>query len=277
MKRLLFILFLATSFFGGQISAHGEGKDFLMQGDSVALIPAGVIRVPDYAFADQKNLKTVVFESPSKCSEIGNYAFLGCGQLQTIVLPESVRSLGEGCFRECTALEEISLPSKIAIIPASCFYGCSGLRKVKLPDKVNDIKRFAFIYCKNLTDINLPEGLTHIGSNAFSRCESLAEVSIPENVIELESYAFSDCFSLKEAKLPSNSNMLGELIFSGCVRLEKLTELSATPPTFDCKSFIFELTDTEAYKRCRLIVALGKDNLYREAHGWNLFETIIAE
>lgn len=214
-------------------------------------IPASVQEIPPFAYIDRTDITEVVFEPGSKLEEIGEYAFMGCSSLREFEVPEGVSAIRAGTFRECTSLRSVALPSTLL-----------------------DIKQFAFIYCDSLQNITLPASLLHIGNNAFSRCVSLEKIEIPDTVTEIESYAFSDCFSLCEARLPANPSLLGELFFSGCHSLTLLTEPSPTPPAFDCSSFIFEPTDTAAYRRCRLEVPAASLPLYHSAPAWSLFSKI---
>lgn len=238
--------------------------------DTLLVIDQSVKKISPRQYAERSRLREVRFLPGSKCTAIGDYAFLGCDSLKRINLPESLQSLGEGAFRDCKSLEYIVIPVKIKKIPAQLFRGCSALESVSLPPAVADIKQFAFIYCDSLKEINFPARLTHIGNNAFSRCISLEKVILPDAITEIESYAFNDCFSLREARLPANPSLLGELIFSGCSKLTELIEPSATPPKFDCESFIFDPLDSEAYGRCKLITPRNAE-LYRVAPGWKLF------
>lgn len=269
--KFLFLLFI---FLSNIAYAALPGEKYLEEGGRIARIPASTAKIPAFAFEDCKSLEEVIFEANSRCIAIDEYAFWGCENLKKINLPPSVTTLGEGVFKNCRSLTVITLPERVRIIPAFCFSGCHSLKTVKFSSTLADIKRSAFIYCESLSEISLPPTLKHIGSNAFSRCLSLKEIKIPNSVSELESYAFSDCKSMTYAKLPALKNMLGELMFSGCKSLLILEEPSLIPPTFDCKSFIFEPEDKEAYERCTLIVPPGKENLYRNSQGWNLFENI---
>lgn len=282
------------------VAAHAD--DYVLT-DSVLTVSAKVRELPAYQFADREDIAEVRFEAGSRLEVIGDYAFLGCGNLRKIELPVSLMRLGEGSFRECSGLKEISLPVGIKTLPRYIFAWCESLEEVKifgkdgeqkLPGKdgkpqlpygtkgkrggseygFTDIGAHAFAYCKALKGMDFPKNLTHIGSNAFSRCESLTSVSLPASIKELESYAFSDCISLKEAVMPANGNLLGELIFSGCENLEKITLNWCKPPKFDCDSYPFEPDDTSAYKRCRLLVPRGCEAAYRVAPGWRLFDTI---
>lgn len=242
--------------------------------EGVAMISSATHKIPDFAFEDFEDIREVVFESPSHCREIGDFAFLGCSNLRSIELPATIRKIGEGAFRECVSLEHVNLPAGVEVIPSCCFYRCESLKSVAIPESVTDIKNFAFIYCKSLDDVFLPPNVTHIGNNAFSCCSSLRQIEVPSSVTELESYAFSDCESLVAALLPANHNMLGELIFSGCRSLMIIYEPSPVPPVFDCKSYIFEPDDAAAYERCTLRVPAGSEENYRNAEGWHLFKHI---
>ncbi|MCM1376952.1 MAG: leucine-rich repeat domain-containing protein [Clostridium sp.] len=244
-------------------------------GDSLINVPASVKVIPAFAFADISELRVVRFDDNSRISSIGSYAFLGCSNIETIALPSSLKSLEEGCFRDCISLSEITIPNSITNIPAQAFRGCTKLRKVLLSPNIVKISAFAFIYCESLEEISFPSKLRTIGNNAFSRCLRLKEIVLPPTLTHLDSYAFSDCISLQRATLPGNSSLLGELIFSGCASLEEITEPSVRVPKFDCNSYIFEPTDTAAYRRCQLIVPERSIDAYRKSPSWGLFENIL--
>lgn len=271
MNRAVTLLIFFIISLIGNLNKASASDTLYHSRDSVLYISAELKTIPPFAFADRKDIREIRFESESKCTEIGEYAFLGCSSLRVINLPECLRTLDTGVFRECSSLSEIALPAGITVIPGQCFSWCTALETVHTEGQIKDIKQFAFIYCESLSDFNFGDRLTHIGNNAFSRCESLTGISLPSSVIELESYAFSDCFSLKKAVLPANSEMLGELIFSGCQNLTEIVEDSPEPPAFDCNSFIFEPDDAAAYKRCKLIIPRSSEKAYRSSPGWELF------
>ena len=85
MIRVILSLLVMLTAATGNMFGKGEGKAYLEKGDSVARIPKTLRKLPAYAFADFKNLKRVIFESPSQCVSIGDYAFLGCENLEAIV------------------------------------------------------------------------------------------------------------------------------------------------------------------------------------------------
>jgi len=237
------------------------------EGDSVAVVPASASKLPDYAFADCKSLAIVKFESGMRLTEVGEYAFLGCGKLRDIELPGSVRSLGTGCFMECVALRRLDVPRDVMVLPRYFAAWCGSLEEVDLPLGLKDIGSHAFAYCGSLRAVAIPDGVEHIGSNVWSRCFSLEEVRLPDSVTELESYTFSDCVSLRKVRLPGNDKMLGELLFNGCKNLQEIEEPSPIPPTFDCGSPLF---DPDEALPAGLIIKVPHRSLrlYRKADVW---------
>ena len=206
-------------------------------------------------------------------------AHMGDTTLRLITIPADVTSIGELAYAGCSNLERIEFApgSRLTEIGRSAFAGCTSLKEIVLPKSLKKLAPHAFAYCFSLEKISLPVGLQSIGNNAFSECRSLREAILPRSVTLLESYAFSECISLRRVVLPANRSLLGELMFSGCRALEEIVELSPEPPEFDCNSFIFEPDETELYRQCTLRVASGKAELYRNTHGWNMFESIVPE
>lgn len=252
-------------------------------------IPDSVRCIPPFALAGREDIGQIVFSARSECTEIGEYALIGCINLTDIQLPPSLKELGEGCFQECTSLHHIALPPGIKSVSRELFKWCESLESVILPDSLTDIGSRAFIYCNRLHSVKsadmicvdsgegilIPGMVTHIGSNAFGHCMAIKRVVLPASIRELESYAFAECSGLREAHLPENDSLLGELMFSGCRSLTDLYEPSPTPPRFDCDSYIFEPDETDLYIRCCLHVPASSHAAYTSAPGWRLFPVIV--
>ena len=211
-------------------------------------------KIPDRAYAGDTTITS--FTIKSDISEIGEAAFEGCKNLQTIIFEEnsSLKDVGKRCFAWCENLESIELPSGLLTIGTD-----------------------AFIYCFNLKWITLPPGLTKIGMNAFSFCKSLSEITIPSSVNTIGSYAFSSCSNLRHVTLPDNPSILGELIFASCLNIESITELSPIPPAFECNSFLIEPDETDIYRKCTLYIKTESESVYSSSPGWRLFSKITAD
>ena len=77
----------------------------------------------------------------SSITEIGTDAFMGCGRLFSVVLPDGIEKIGHYAF-----------------------YGCSQLNYLNIPESVEEIGHFAFTNCPNLKDIVLPANLKFKGN-----------------------------------------------------------------------------------------------------------------
>ena len=64
------------------------------------VVPQGVERIEDRAFAGCRSLERVVFAGHSHLTEIGEEAFVDT-KLRGFVAPEGLRMLGRGAFRGC--------------------------------------------------------------------------------------------------------------------------------------------------------------------------------
>ena len=161
-------------------------------------IPASVIKIERYTFADCTNLKNVYFSN-------------------------GVKNVENNAFTNCTSLTKVNIPDTVDSIGNSAFSGCTNLIEVHLPDKLKETASDTFSGCKKLTTINFPSTLTTIGNSAFSGCESLPEAILPSGVEKIESNAFKNCKALKKAAVPDTVSSIGSSAFYGCEALTDIT------------------------------------------------------
>ena len=134
---------------------------------------------------------------------IDDYAFYGCDEMTTLIIPDGVRQMGVSVCRQCAALKEMNLPSLLEWIPENAFRACSSLTEVRLPPSVIGIDdNSPFGDCTSLTNVVIPESVRYIGDNAFLACHSLKELVVPSSVTNIGKYAFSYCDHLKCLTLP---------------------------------------------------------------------------
>ena len=164
--------------------------------EPIVIVSNDVTIIPNSAFISNEYLETVIFQSGSQCSTIGNYAFSQCTSLSSINIPESVISIGEYTFNYCSSLTSINIP-----------------------DSVTSIGEYAFYYCTSLTSINIPdnENFTIINVRTFSYCSSLLSVHIPSAVTEIADCAFNDSISINTLTFASDSKLetIGDYAFQG--------------------------------------------------------------
>ncbi len=131
---------------------------------------------------------------PEGIEQIAGGAFLGCYNLTSVVIPNSVTYVGEFAFGMCYGIEEplfnahcfalmpmdypvteYVIPEGIEQIAGGAFESCERLLSITLPKSVTSIGKYAFELCTNLTTFELPNSVTEVGDFAFMDCESLAE------------------------------------------------------------------------------------------------------
>lgn len=123
------------------------------------------------------------------------YAFSGCTNIQTVILPVDIYEIPEGLF-ENSSITEITIPSGVTSIGGGAFYNCTGITEIVIPENVNTIGEYAFYNCSGITEIIIPANVTSIGDYAFYNCSGISEITIPANVATIGEFAFTGCTSV---------------------------------------------------------------------------------
>ncbi|MEE0266216.1 MAG: leucine-rich repeat domain-containing protein [Acutalibacteraceae bacterium] len=120
-------------------------------------IPEGTVKISDYQFRDDSQLRRVVapdtledigimvfencfrltgVEGMKNVKRIGERAFFGCFSLTDLVLPETVEDVGSQAFMSCYSLqhEELNLVNCVSI--ANSAFGNNGCKSLKLSSKL---------------------------------------------------------------------------------------------------------------------------------------------
>lgn len=118
------------------------------------------------------------------------------------VVPDDVIAIGDGAFKGCRQMQSVQLPFGLKKIGCSAFYRCRSLKSLIVPSSVTDIEDDSFKMCMELKKVDLPEGLKRIGSRAFAACKDLTEMIVPQSVGSLGSKAFSIA-GIKRMTLPA--------------------------------------------------------------------------
>ncbi len=87
--------------------------------------------------------------------EIRSYAFYGCSELQSVVLPNTLKSIGTYAFYNCSKLSNINIPSGVTSLGARCFMNCKAIEKIVVPSGVTSIPTYCFNTCTKLSTLIL--------------------------------------------------------------------------------------------------------------------------
>ena len=131
-------------------------------------------------------------------------------QIKTLHLPSnSTVYIGQYAFYGCTNLETIENSAEISGIQAYAFYG-TALREMVWPGPCTfgGIGAYAFAYCKDLKTciIGKNNWSYGIGDHAFY-ASGLETASFGYNLHEVHSYAFAECKDLTAVSLPNDFTM----------------------------------------------------------------------
>ena len=145
----------------------------------------------------------------SKLKTIGEYAFKGCQNIESIILPNSIENIEQGAFCE-TGIKEIVIPasvSKMATRQTSVFgtsgyvsalFGAKELRKVRFSDGMGTIPAGALSKCDQIATAILPSTATSIGEYAFFGCTGLSAAhysGTPEQWAKVSIGSNNDCLT----------------------------------------------------------------------------------
>lgn len=177
---------------------------------------------------------------------IGEEAMMGCRNLISLTLPETIQELGEGAFAICTSLTSLNIPEGITEIPTGCFGYCTKLNQLTLPSTIETLGKMAFYGCSGMTAITLPENLKTIGEMAFFDCSKLTEITIPASVTTIGNLAFGGRSATDRSKI------------------EAYHMQSSTPPILEGT-----LYQTQEGIEPVIYVPAGAVSAYQSAPGWS--------
>ena len=155
-------------------------------------------------------------------TSIGNRAFVECGGLTSITIPNSVTSIGESAFHGCSGLTSITIPNNVTSIGSWAFNYCSGLTSITIPNSVTRISDYVFSDCSSLTSVTIGSSVTSIGNYAFHDCSGLISITIPNSVTSIGIEAFEGCSGLTSVTIPNSVTSIGSFAFDNCYGLKKV-------------------------------------------------------
>ena len=177
-------------------------------------------------------------------TSIPDRLFEGCEYMESITLPDSVKTIGEYAFKDCRSLKEITIPKSVTSVGIQIFTGCSSLKHIiwnarkcsptVLPVVNTAAERLTFgdavqlvpnNFAKNsnLKYLTLGDSITKIASNAFNHCTGLKRVVIPNSVTVIAQSAFFENTGLESVTFGNALATIGDRSFNSC---SALTEIS---------------------------------------------------
>lgn len=183
----------------------------------------GITQIGNFAFAGCTNLQEIVFPQKN-LKKIKENVFYGCSSLKEFIVPEGVESLGDSSLYGCSSIEKISFPSTLKEIPcfSNGFEGLPKLKSVVLAEGIEKIADGAFCHHKNLKTIILPSTLKEIGEYSFDY-SGFVEITLPSNLRKVTRRAFEGDTNLKYVNLEDGVTIIEEDAFRDCTQLQYIS------------------------------------------------------
>jgi len=145
-------------------------------------IPASVVSIDYYAFAECRNLETVAFAEDNMLTGIYEGAFLNCLSLANVVLPDSIVEISDYAFYGCSSLMKLPFSATATVKGIYDYaFAYTGIRELVVPDSVTDIGAYAFRGARVKTVVipDTQKDVLIIGIGALQDCDELEELNIP--------------------------------------------------------------------------------------------------
>ena len=110
--------------------------------------------------------------------------------MESITLPDSLKTIEENVFRQCESLKNVIFPNTVEKIDFFAFYK-TGLEIVKFSESLREIAQGAFAECESLKTVKFGEGLEVLGTDEyFSKEDTLQQYYgvFEESAVECASY-----------------------------------------------------------------------------------------
>ena len=155
-----------------------------------------------------KHSKVTRVDLGNGVSRISNEAFQGCTLLESISLPDSLKSLGGSVFDNCVSLKEIHIGDSLEDFSSLCGfgYGCYNLSQITVSSKnarFKDIDNVLYD-CKsntlvrvppksNLSNLDVPIWVNNFSAFAFQHIDTLSSITIRNtNIYNIEASCLAD-------------------------------------------------------------------------------------
>ena len=219
------------------VKSIGIGAFYSCKALTGITIPNGAESIGEDAFQYCDSLKEVTI--PGSVKSIGEGAFSNCYYektdddynitysrgLEKVIIQDGVETIGVQAFYMCKKLNTIELPDSVKSIGHWAFYdtGCYNDWEDSDDDVLYIGNHFISAYQGKSTPCNIKFGTKTIADSAFFACGDLPAITIPDSVVSIGKHAFENCNSLKSITIPRSVTSIGNEAFYSCFDLSSIT------------------------------------------------------
>ena len=172
--------------------------------------------IPYQALYNCWQIETVIL--PDTLKAIRGSAFMYTG-INNLILPPTLRTISGGQnFYDCDSLDAISIPEGVTSLPSQCFYSCSRLSEAYLPSTLKSMSDNCFAYC-DLKSLHVPGALATVPSYGFEYNKNLMKVEFEEGLVNVNYSAFRNC-AIDTLVFPSTLKYIDSYAFTSNTSLK---------------------------------------------------------
>ncbi len=178
----------------------------------------GITEIPESACRGLKSLNTVML--PETLKSIGNSAFYGTNFYQ-LTIPASVEKIGSEVWRN-TDLRYINFSENSCLSEIGSYtFVDTRLIEFDMPDSVEKLDESYALFenCTSLKRLHLSNKLKSLPNRIVNGCSNLSDVNIPDGITSIGSYAFSGTL-IETLSIPKNVTSIGQYAFNDCKKLK---------------------------------------------------------
>ena len=205
--------------------------------------------LPMVASADAVEIDGIYYELITKIREAkvvgGPYGYSGDIEIPSTVVHNGVEYTVTTIsgFYNCESLNSVIIPNSVKTITNDAFRGCENLKSITLSNKLESIGKGAFTYCYNLEFVYISDLTAWLNidfeehtSNPLFCCNSkgnlknhlylngkeLVDLVIPNNISNIKKYSFYGCTGIKSVTIPNSIKFIEQSAFASCSGLESV-------------------------------------------------------
>ena len=183
------------------------------------VVPDTVTKIAKESVSGAEWLKEIVVGDSVK--ELGDHAFLGCMNVETISIGKGLETIGECVFNNLDLLTGISVSQENPYLASyngdlytsgceELIAYCTGKADTEYvtPDGLKKIRKRAFSWADNLQSITIGEGVTEIGEYALG-CQNVTSLSLPDGLESIKEGGLM-LLGISALVIPDSVTELGE-------------------------------------------------------------------
>lgn len=260
---------------GDNVSEDGIGITLACPLDSLDISQCRIVEGGEPYYKDYMTENDVV----------GREMFKWCLFLKDIKLPNTITAIGDNAFFECGRgdLKTLEIPTSVKTIGYAPFYGCTGIDSFTVAEGNTAFKSVdgvlynyagtelvAYPSAKPSDVYVSIETLNRVLPYAFSNARFLTGFSGNLRLSSIGYAAFYNARKLKDVSLSNRLSTVGEYAFAGCSALKSISCNRLSPA--ECADNAFDGVP----ENCLLLLPNSFDEEYYTAPGWRRFAEVLA-